>query len=194
MKYKYITKIITIFFILSIFIGCQPIEDFDDIIFDNTLLSKININAENRYINNVYEINYAYPSIDYSLGQTPLELVNNWLSQNINVFGTENKLIINILDASVIKLEKEISNKKKYAEKNEFFYELSFAIEFILYDDSEFVLATAFVESKHSTTSGKFISLNEKEQIINTLILDSLIDLSLKSEELLKEHMYKYIL
>ena len=58
-------------------------------------------------------------------------------------------------------------------------------IEFILYDDSDLVLATTEAEVNRTTTSNKFISLDQKEQIINTLILDALIDISLKTGELL---------
>ena len=59
---------------------------------------------------------------------------------------------------------------------------------------SEEILATTEIEAKRSTTSSKFISLYEKEMIIDTLILDALIDVSLKSEELLKKHMFEYML
>ena len=45
-----------------------------------------------------------------------------------------------------------------------------------------------------STTSGKFISLNERDRILDNLTLDALRDLSNKSVELLKMHMSEYIL
>ena len=82
----------------------------------------------------------------------------------------------------------EIKNEtsKKYEEKTEFFYEMHYMLEFFLHDDNDLILATTLVEAKRSTTSGKFISLNEKENIVDTLILDTLIGVSLKSEELLK--------
>ena len=67
-------------------------------------------------------------------------------------------------------------------------------IEFILYDDSDLVLATTEAEVNRTTTSNKFISLDQKEQIINTLILDALIDISLKTGELLRVHMSGFIL
>ena len=71
---------------------------------------------------------------------------------------------------------------------------MRYILEFVLYDDNDLILATTVVEAKHSTTSGKFISLNEKENIVDTLILDTLIDVSLKSEELLKKHMFEFVL
>jgi hypothetical protein len=55
-------------------------------------------------------------------------------------------------------------------------------------------LANSIVEAKRTTTSGKFISLMESERIIDTLILDCLIDFSKKSEELIKIHMNNFIL
>ena len=56
------------------------------------------------------------------------------------------------------------------------------------------MLATINAETERTTTSGKFISLNEKERILDTLILDALIDISLKSDELLKTHLSEYLI
>ena len=184
-------KIIIVSFCLF---SCQPIEILDEIIFDNNLLTKININAEQKYINDVYEINYADPYIDHTITHPPLLRIKNWLDQNINIFGSQNKLTINIVDASLTRIERKNESKKKYEEKNEFFYEMRYMLEFVLYDDNDLILATTVVEAKHSTTSGKLISLNEKENIVDTLILDTLIDVSLKSEELLKKHMFEFVL
>ncbi len=104
------------------------------------------------------------------------------------------KKLSNIVDASLKKTERENKNKKKYQEKTEFFYEIHFLIEFELYDDNNFTLATISAETERTTTSSKFISLSEREQILDTLILDALIDISLKSDELLKTHMSEYLL
>ena len=114
--------------------------------------------------------------------------------QNINVFGSQNVLTIKIVDASLTRVEIENKSNKKYSEKNEFLYEIHFMLEFFLHDDYDQILATTQIELKRSTTSRKFISLYEKEMIIDTLILDALIDVSLKSEELLKKHMFEYML
>ena len=65
---------------------------------------------------------------------------------------------------------------------------------FLLYNDSDQILATAKTEVFRSTTSSKFISLNERDKILDNLVMDSLIDLSNKSVELLKIHMFAYIL
>jgi len=120
--------------------------------------------------------------------------LKDWISQNISIFGSQNKLIINIVDASLKKTERENEDKKKYQEKTEFFYEIHFLIEFELFDDNNFMLATINAETERSTTSSKFVSLNEKERVLDTLILEALIDISLKSDELLKTHMSEYLL
>ena len=67
-------------------------------------------------------------------------------------------------------------------------------IEFELYDDNNFMLATINAETERTTTSSKFVSLNEKERVLDTLILEALLDISLKSDELLKTHMSEYLL
>ena len=187
-------KIIFLFFVFTPLFSCQPVEILDEVIFDNNLLTKININAEHKYINDIYEINYVDPYIDHSIKHTPLSRIKNWLDQNINIFGTQNKLTINIIDASLTRIERKNDSKKKYEENTEFFYEMHYMLEFLLLDDNDLILATTIVEAKHSTTSGKFISLNEKKNIVDTLILDTLIDVSLKSDELLKKHMFEFML
>ena len=177
----------------SIF-SCQPIEDFDEIIFDNNILTKITINANKKFINEIYQISYVDPYIDHSIKNPPVLRLKNWLNQNISIFGSQNTLVINIIDASLTRTERKNNDKKKYQEVNEFFYEINFIVEYELYDDSNYIIATSTAKAIRSTTSSKFISINEKERIIDTLILDALIDISIKSEELIKAHMKQFIL
>ena len=191
---KKMLKIKIVFFILFLVLSCQPLEVLDEVIFEYNQLPKISINAKEKLINEVYEINYVDPYIDHSIKSPPILRLKDWISQNISIFGSQNKLIINIVDASLKKTERENKNKKKYQEKTEFFYEIHFLIEFALYDDNDFMLATINAEIERTTTSGKFISLNEEERILDTLIFDALTDISLKSDELLRTHMSEYLL
>ena len=71
---------------------------------------------------------------------------------------------------------------------------MNYILEFLLYDDNELIIATTIVKAKRTTTSSKYISLSEKEKIVDTLILDALIDVSLKSEELLKKYMFEFMI
>jgi len=191
---KNILKKYFIFFFLFFIFSCQPIEDFDEIIFDNNILTKITINANKKFINEMYQISYVDPYIDHSIKNPPVLRLKNWLDQNISIFGSQNTLVINIIDASLTRTERKNNDKKKYQEVNEFFYEINFIVEYELYDDSNYIIATSTTKAIRSTTSSKFISINEKERIIDTLILDALIDISLKSEELIKAHMKQFIL
>ena len=191
---KKVQKNLFVFFLFIILFSCQPVEKLDDVIFDNSLLSKISLYADKKIINNNYEINYSEPYIDHSISQPPIYRLNNWLESNVNIFGSTNILIIDIKQASLTRIERKNISKKKYEEKNEYLYEIYFLVDYTLYDDNNFNLATVSVETKRTTTSSKLISLNEKEHIINVLILDSLIDVSLKSEELIKEYMPEYLL
>ena len=191
---KKILKMKMIIFILFFVFSCQPVEVLDEVVFEYNQLPQISINAKERLINEVYEINYVDPYIDHSIKSPPILRLKDWISQNINIFGSQNKLIINIIDASLKRTERENKDKKKYQEKTEFFYEIHFLIEFELYDNNNFMLATIKAENKRTTTSSKFISLNERERILDTLILDALIDISLKSNLLLKTYMSEYLL
>ena len=64
----------------------------------------------------------------------------------------------------------------------------------MIYDDSNFKLASTIVEANRTTTSGKYISLIEVERIIDDMIYKCLKDFSKKTKELIKDHMNLYIL
>ena len=101
------------------------------------------------------------PYIDHSLSKPPIEYLIKWLDNNVNLFGNENLLEINILDSSLKKSEIPNMNSKKYKEKTIFLFEISFLVEFILYDDSNLFWLVQLLNQKERTTSGKYISLKE---------------------------------
>ena len=193
-NFRYFFKSKIIFIILFFVISCQPVEKIENVVFDNNILPKLIINANQKIINDIYEMNYVEPYIDHSLENPPLSRVKNYLTENINIFGTENKLVININDAQIRKEEIKNNDDKKFQEKTIYEYNINLALEFILYDNSEKLLATTIAESSRSTTSAKYISINEEERIIDGIILDALIDLSKKVDEMLNKHMTQFML
>ena len=69
--------------IISFFlISCQPVEIMQEVVFDNTVLNKFNVVAEQKTINNLYELKYDEKYIDGSLTNPPLLRLNNWLNEN----------------------------------------------------------------------------------------------------------------
>ena len=186
------------FFILLIFLfvvsSCNKIEVLDEIVFDYDQLPKIAFSAEQKKVIETYETKFSDPFIDYSLPKPPKEHLKSWIESNFAIIGTENKLIINIIDSSLTKSEVANANAKKYEEKTIYLFEINYLAEYILYDDSNAILSSTTVETKRSITSGKFISLMESDRIIESLILDALTDFAKKTEELIKIHMSGYIL
>ena len=186
------------FFILLIFLfavsSCNKIEVLDEIVFDYDQLPKIVFSAEQKKVKETYETKFSDPFIDYSLPTPPKEHLKSWIESNFAIIGTENKLIINIIDSSLTKSEVANANAKKYEEKTIYLFEINYLAEYILYDDSNAILSSTTVETKRSITSGKFISLMESDRIIESLILDALTDFAKKTEELIKIHMSGYIL
>lgn len=190
LKFKFL---LLYFFTLSIF-SCQPLEMLDKVAFDYKLFPTIEITAKEINIIELYESKYAEPYIDYSLNNTPNEYLIKWFKDNIKIIGAQNKLIINILDASLKKTEILNEKGKQYSEQSIFLFELNFLVEYILLDDSEFLIAKTTVETNRTTTSGKFISIMELNSIIDNLILESLKDFSNKSEELIQIYMRNFVL
>jgi len=186
------------FFILLIFLftvsSCNKIEVLDEIVFDYDQLPKIVFSAEQKKVKETYETKFSDPFIDYSLPKPPKEHLKSWIESNFAIIGTENKLIINIIDSSLTKSEVANANAKKYEEKTVYLFEINYLTEYILHDDSNAILSSTTVETKRSITSGKFISLMESDRIIESLILDALTDFAKKTEELIKIHMSGYIL
>ena len=180
-------------FLLIVF-SCNKIEVIDQIVFDYNQLPKIVLSAEQKKIKETYEAKFSDPFIDHSLIKPPKEHLKSWIDSNLAIIGTENKLIINIIDSSLKKSEVLNVNANKYEEKTISLFEINYLVEYILFDDSNAILSTTTVGTKRSITSGKFISLMESDRIIESLILDALIDFTKKTEELIKIHMSEYIL
>ena len=181
------------FFTLGIF-SCQPIEILNKIVFDYKLLPTIEISAKQINIIDLHESKYVEPYIDYSLNNPPSEYLIKWFKNNIDNIGVQNKLVINILDASLKKTEILNEKAKKYEEQSIFLFELNFLVQYTLFDDSDFILAKTIVEANRTTTSGKFISIMESNLIIDNLILESLRDFSSKSDELIQVYMRNFVL
>ena len=155
--YKFVIALLLAIFLIS----CQKIELLEDIVFDNSLLEKININAESIKINKSYEYKISDPFIDHTMLITPSQRIESWLEDNVFIFGSNNQFIVNIKEASMI--QNEIVNKdktNKIIDDKEYLYKINILINFVLYDDNDYILATTKVEVNRSTTSSKFISIN----------------------------------
>ena len=174
--------------------SCNKVEIIDEIVFDYNQLPKILFSAEEKKVKETYETKFSDPFIDYSLPISPKEHLKSWIESNFATIGTENRLIINIIDSSLKKSEIVNADTNKYEEKTIFLFEINYLAEYVLYDDSNAILSITKVETKRSITSGKFISLMESERIIDILILEALTDFANKTEELIKIHMSGYIL
>ncbi len=183
---------IKFFFISLLLISCQPIELISHPEFDNSQFEKISILSKDIVIKDKYNPIFSDENIEDQLIETPLRILKSWLENNINYFGNQNKLVVNILEASISK--KEIKNKdaKKYEEKNIYFYEVFYLVEYELYDDNDYLLANTTVESSRSTTSKKHISLNESEIIINDLLNKTLRDFINETISMTNLYMYEF--
>ena len=181
--------IITLFFVLS----CQPVEILKPIEIDISNFEKISLNTKEIEINTKYNPVFAKNNIEDQTQNPPIDIMIKWNNENIIKLGNENKLVINILDASITKNEIENIDAKKYEEKTIFKYELFFLVEYELYDNSGFLKANTTVETSRSTTSHKYISLNETEIIINDLLYLSLQDYINETKNQLSIYMGNYL-
>ena len=180
--------------IIFLLFSCKPVEVIQPVVFDNSQLPQISIVAENLEINQIYESIFSDPYIGHSLKFPPLARLNNWINSNIKIIGSENSLKINIIDASIKRFEAQDKEAKTYEEKDIYQYEIYYLIEYNLYNDSNYLIANTSVESFRSTTSGRYISIAEKERIIDDLVLESLRDITKESEKLITEYMKDYVM
>ena len=95
--------ILILFFILS----CQPVEILKPIEIDTSKFEKISINAKKIEINKKYNSVFSQNNIEDQIQKSPIDLMVEWNNKNILKIGNENKLVINILDASITKNEIE---------------------------------------------------------------------------------------
>ena len=188
LKNNYLVVIISLY-VLS----CQPIEIIEPVTFDYSKLDKISISANEIIINSEYKPKFSNKNIEDQIPNPPINIIKEWNNQNILNFGKENKLIINILDASIIKQEVNNIDAEKYEEKTVFKYKIFFLVEYELYDNSNFLIANTTVESSRSTTSKKYISLNERDIVINNLLHDALKDFIKETKSMMNTYMFGYI-
>ncbi len=180
-------------FVLLFIISCQPIEMISPADIDYTGLEKISINAKEKLIEINYNPIFSEQNIEDQITNSPIDTLKTWFDNNINIFGNQNKFVINILDASIIKKEIDNTDATKYEEKTIFIYEIFFLVQYELYDDNDYLIANTSVESFRSTTSQKYISLNETEMIINDLLINTLNDFTKETNNLLKLYMSEYL-
>ena len=179
--------------ILFLVLSCQPVEILRPIEIDTSNLDTISIYSKNIEINKKYNSVFSQNNIEEQIQKSPIDVIMEWHNKNILKIGNENKLVINILDASITKNEIENVDAKKYEEKTIYKYELFFLVEYELYDDSGFLKANTTVETSRSTTSQKYISLNEVEIIINELLLTTMKDYINETKNQLSIYMGDYL-
>ena len=180
---------VILFFVLS----CQPVEIIKPVVIDISNFEKISINTKEIEINTKYNPVFSKNNIEDQFKNPPIDIIIKWNNENIIKIGNENKLVINILDASITKNEVENIDAKKYEEKTIFKYELFFLVEYELYDNSGFLKANTTVETSRSTTSQKYISLNETEIIINDLLFQTMNDYINETKNQLSIYMGNYL-
>ena len=178
--------------ILFIIISCQPVEILRPIEIDISTFEKISINAEQVEVNKKYNSVFSKSNIEDQIQKSPINLMVEWNSQNILKLGNENKLVINILDSSILKKEINNVNAKRYEEKTIFQYKINLFVEYQLYDENNFLVANTTVESTRTTTSQKYISLSETELIINDLLINAINDFILEAKNQLSIYMIGY--
>ena len=179
--------------ILFIVLSCQPVEILKHTEIDISNLKTISINTKDIEINKKYNSIFSQNNIEEQIQKSPIELMMEWHGKNILKIGNENKLVINILDASISKNEIENVDAKKYEEKTIFKYQISFLVEYELYDNSGFLTANTTVETLRSTTSQKYISLNEIEIIIGNLLISAMRDYIDETKNQLSIYMSDYL-
>ena len=179
--------------ILFTVLSCQPVEILNPVEINISNFEKISINTKEIEINTIYNPIFSKNNIEYQIQNAPIDIMIKFNEENIIKLGNENKLLINILDASITKNEIENVDAKKYEEKTIFKYEISFLVEYELYDSSGFLKANTTVETLRSTTSQKYISLNETEVIINDLLFLALKDYINETKNQLLIYMGEYL-
>ena len=185
--------IITLSFFLTLN-ACQPIEQANHIVFDNSQFAHFNILSTSVDIDEIFEKKISDPYIGYTLKVNPSERIINWINDNFKPIGNENIFNVTILDASISQTQFENKESKNFDEKKNYIYELFYLLEFSLLDDSGNLVSSTLVETSRSTTSGIYISIQEKDNIIDDLIYNSLVDISNETKKLLTKYMANYLL
>jgi len=190
LKVKFFFILLFIFGLLS----CQSNIVLEKTNLEYNKLPKFIFISESKEVINNYKTTFERSHFEQSIKNPPIFYLNNWFDNNIKTIGVENKLVISILNASILKKIIPNPDLKKYQEKNILLFESEYVVEYLLYDDSNFLLASALVETKKTITSSKNISLEDSDRIVENLIFQCLSELTNKSHELILLHMKNFIL
>ena len=170
--------------------------DSDDYWFKQKLEKQLNFmnnnNLDFTFCN--YEKKISDPHIGHTLKISPTQRIIDWVNENFKAIGNENNFNVTILDASLTQIQFKNKDAKNLDKKINYKYELFFLVEYNLYDNSNNLIASTLVEAKRSTTSGVYISIVERENIINDLIYQTLVDLTDESKKLITKYMIDFIL
>ncbi|MBG76415.1 MAG: hypothetical protein CMI98_00865 [Pelagibacteraceae bacterium] len=177
-------------------VSCQSSDIIKNVEFDYSEFKKLTFLSNSIEIKNEYKISLEDSFVDHTMETSPSERLINWVKNNIIGFGVENKLIIEIKDASII--ETNVESAEKIAgiikKSQELKFELSYFAIFSLYDDSDNLLAFTEIQSKRTVTSNTLISLYEKEKILEQLVYKGLEDFTLKADQMSREYLGEFIL
>ncbi len=187
-------KLIILILLFGLISSCQTVEKTELVVFDYNQFPKFDILCNSIEILDSFERKISEPFIGYTLEPNPSDRITNWINENFKAIGNENKFNVTILDASLTQTKFQNEEAKNFDEKNNYIYKLFYLVEFNLYNDSNNLIASTLVETSRSTTSGIYISIEEKENIINDLVYQSLVDLSDESNDLILKFMGDYIL
>ena len=93
--------------ILLFVLSCQPVEILKPVEIDISRFEKITINKKEIEINKNHSSIFSENNIEDQIQKPPVDIMLEWNKKNIIKIGNENKLVINILDASITKNEIE---------------------------------------------------------------------------------------
>ena len=83
--------------------SCQKKLIIDEVVFDNTQLNIFSFNAAEKEIKITYASSFNDPFIEHVLKISPDKRALSWLENNINNFGTMNKILVDIQQAAIVR-------------------------------------------------------------------------------------------
>ncbi len=176
--------------------GCSvppPQSEFPEITYKHR--PAIHFDVGEVVVERVYTPPFDKPNVDHLMPNPPVTLALRWAQDRLVAQGRADKLVVRIVDASVVETEIESGTglQEMFTVSQSERYNARVAVEVELVEDDGLTRSIVKAEAERSVTLAEDASVHEREQVWFKLAEMVMNDLDAELENSLYQHMAAHI-
>jgi len=165
--------------------GCQPPPprpDFPDLRFNARL--PLQIDVARLVVEPSYQMPFRAPNVEHLFPVPPLRALENWASDRLKPVGKSGRVVMNILNASVVETELPVTQgltgtfTTQPAER----YDLAIEATVQVYDSNGLIARSANVKTQRSQSVLQGITPNDRDRALYDMTKDAMVDFDRQME------------